>query len=154
MSKDKRQRIDDNVSDTVVFLKKWIFLAKKKRLDFSGTVDYITQYYIKSNDIIKKTDITEQDIKINDDILTKYRVDTNIPSELRDDIKIIQYMMNKDRSKEEKRLTMDDVIKTIVDKYMDLYPDIKKIKIEDKFLIQRIRLEELSRKSMGLGIDD
>lgn len=147
-------RLDKTTYDTINFIKTWIRLGKKKRLDFSGTVDYIAHEFIQSNNIIKKTDISQQEIKSNDYILTKYRVDTNIPSELRDDIKIIQYMMNKNRKEEEKRLTMDDVIKTIVDKYMDLYPDIKKIKNEDKFLVQRIRLEELRRKSMGLDIDN
>ena len=44
---DKRQRIDSDVSEDIKFIKRWIRLTKNKRLDFSGTVDYILQEFIK-----------------------------------------------------------------------------------------------------------
>lgn len=149
MSDSINQRIDKEVYRNVNFIKRWIFLKQDKRYNFSETIEYISQEFIENNRIIKKTDITEQDIKYNDLVLTKYRVDTNMPVELRDDIKIIQYAMNKDRKEEEKKLTMDDVIRTMVEKYMDLYPDIKKLKNEDKYLVQKIKLEELRKKHQG-----
>ena len=147
---DKRQRIDSDVSEDIKFIKRWIRLTKNKRLDFSGTVDYILQEFIENHNIVKETDITDRKIMINDNILrTEYRVDTNMPSNLRDDIKIIQYVMNKDRREEEKKLTMDDVIRMMVDKTFELYPEIKKIKNEDKYIVQKIHFEEIRKRKQG-----
>lgn len=151
--KQKKQRIDEDVSDIVVFVKKWVWFSKKQRYDFSDTIRYVFNEFIDSHNIIRKADITEQEIKINHNHMVKYRVDTNIPIELRDDIKIIQYAMNKDKKKEEKRVTIEEVIQTIVDKYMELYPEIKQLKNQDKYLIQKIRLEEVRRKREGLDPD-
>lgn len=149
MTDSINQRINKEVYRDVNFIKRWIFLTKKERYNFSETIDYVFQEFIKKHDIIKETDISEQHVKKYDNILKENRVDTNMPVDLRDDIKIIQYVMNKDKDKEEKKITMDQVIRTIVDKYMELYPEIKHIKNQDKYIIQRIGLEEARKKKYG-----
>jgi hypothetical protein len=81
-----------------------------------------------------------------------YRVDATIPVDIRDDIKIIQYIMNKDKEEEEKKVTMDNIMRTIVDEYMDSHPNIKKIKEQDKYIIQRLEIKEMLDRKNGINI--
>ena len=142
---DKKQRIDSDVADMVKFMKKYILMKDKKRLDFSATIRYVFQKHMKDNNIINKTNITERDVIIDAGILKMERIDNNFSPLLRDKLNALSYFLYKEKVTK-KKLNMHELVDNLFTHYIEDYPEFKKMLLEDKYIFQRIKMEELYKK--------
>lgn len=143
---DKKQRIDSDVVDMVKFMKKYILIEEKRRLDFSATIRDIFLRYMKDHNIVKKTDITERDILINDNVLNMNRIDNNFSPMLRDKLDALSYFLDKEHITK-KKLNREELMENLFESYIQKYPGFTKLLLEDKYLFQKIQLEKLSKRS-------
>lgn len=146
MSDSINQRVEKDTNDLVKYISKYLSSLNKKHYTFSQTMNEICIEYIQDHKL-DKTNITEKQLRQTDSFLRSQGVDTNIEHSVRDDLKTIKYFLKKEKIvSEDTELTINDVIRMIVNKYIELYPKLEELRREDKFLLQRIAVEELIKK--------
>lgn len=150
---DKKQRVDQDVIDMVKFMKKYILIEEKKRLDFSATIRDVFLRYMKDHNIIKKTDITEREILLNDGVLKLSRIDTNFSPMLRDKLDALSYFLDKEHITK-KKLSREELMEVLYEKYIQEYPEFNKLLLEDKYIFQKIQLDKLSKNHGYILPDD
>jgi len=104
--------------------------------------------YFKSIDINepKETDISESGIKTKESFLRKYRIDTNLPENMKDELKALSEALLKEKMVDRK-LSYYDVVNMMFKKYLEDYPKIKEHLLEYRYIKSQMGMKELEKKN-------
>jgi len=104
--------------------------------------------YFKSIDINepKETDISESGIKTKESFLRKYRIDTNLPENMKDELKALSESLLKEKMVDRK-LSYYDVVNMMFKKYLEDYPKIKEHLLEYRYIKSQMGMKELEKKN-------
>lgn len=137
-------RINKATYDKIKNIKQWYNLSNKTNESQMDVIDHIVSAYIKKNSLdYLEQEVDEADIESHDNILKSCRVDTHLPESNKEKILNIQSFLQSQNMK--KKVTINDVIITVMDKYIELYPEIKQISIKTKFIKQKVLFEKVKK---------
>lgn len=111
-------------------------------------INHLLTNYFKSIDVNepKETDISERDIKTKESFLRKYRIDTNLPENMKDELKALSEALLKEKMVDRK-LSYYDVVNMMFKKYLEDYPKIKEHLLEYRYIKSQMGMKELEKKN-------
>ncbi len=140
-------------------------LKTKKRLDFAGKcikarkkephAFYKQQYIVNKliDEYLDKIgiepmpkDITEHDVKSTEKYLQSKRIDVNLKKVTKEDLKGLSKALLK-RKMVDRKLNYDDVVVLLMNKYLELYPELADDLLEFRYINQKIGMKELEKKN-------
>jgi proline dehydrogenase len=145
----------------------------KKRLDFAGKciktrqkephAFYKQQYIINKliDEYLDKIgidpmpeDITEHSVKFGEDYLKSKRIDVNLKKVTKEDLKGLSKALLK-RKMVDRKLNYDDVVVLLMNKYLELYPQLADDLLEFRYINQKMGMKELQEQNekKKYGID-
>jgi len=151
LSKNTTCRIDENTKKRIEFATKCMKIRKDELDAFYPDVYVINNLltnYFKSIDINepKETDISESGIKTKESFLRKYRIDTNLPENMKDELKALSEALLKEKMVDRK-LSYYDVVNMMFKKYLEDYPKIKEHLLEYRYIKSQMGMKELEKKN-------
>lgn len=93
-----------------------------------------------------ETDISEKKIKSNESFLRRYRIDTNLPEDMKNDLKELSQVLQ-EKKMVDRKLSYYDIVNTLYKKYLESYPDIKQALLEYKYIKQQMGFKKLQDQS-------
>jgi proline dehydrogenase len=148
-------------------------LPTKKRLDFAGKCikarkkephAFYKQQYIINKLIDEYLDkigiepmpdnITERDVKSGEKYLQSKRIDVNLKKVTKEDLKGLSKALLK-RKMVDRKLNYDDVVVLLMNKYLELYPELADDLLEFRYINQKLGMKELQgqKDKERYGID-
>lgn len=151
MSKKTTCRIDDNTKKRIEFATKCMKIRNDELDRFYPDVyvinNLLTDYFenIGVNEP-KETDISEGQVKAHESFLRKYRIDTNLPENMKDNLKALSEALLKEKMVDRK-LSYYDVVNMMFKKYLEDYPKIKEHLLEFRYIKSQISRKELEEQN-------
>lgn len=111
-------------------------------------INHVLTKYFKSigvNDQME-SDISERSIKSNESFLKRYRIDTNIPESMKDDLKALSEALLKEKMVDRK-LSYHDLVNMMFKKYLEDYPKIKEHLLEFRYIKSQLGLKKLEEEN-------
>ena len=92
-----------------------------------------------------ETDIMQNDIKHNEIFLKRHRIDTNLPDDMKDNLKGLSQILF-EKKIVDRKLSYYDMVVMMYKKYLESYPEIKQSLLEYQYIKQQLGLKELQDK--------
>ena len=159
LSKNTTCRIDEHTKNRIKFATKCMKI-RNDELDAFYSEQYVvgnllTNYFksIGINEEIE-SDISESKIKSSESFLRRYRIDTNLPENMKDDLKALSDALLKEKMVDRK-LSYHDIVNMMLKKYLEDYPKLKEHLLEFRYIKSQMGLKELQdqKEKERYGID-
>jgi hypothetical protein len=98
--------------------------------------------------------ITERDVKSGEKYLQSKRIDVNLKKVTKEDLKGLSKALLK-RKMVDRKLNYDDVVVLLMNKYLELYPELADDLLEFRYINQKLGMKELQgqKDKERYGID-
>ena len=92
-----------------------------------------------------ETDISQNELKATESFLRKNRIDTNLPDDMKDNLKGLSQILF-EKKIVDRKLSYYDMVVMMYKKYLEAYPEIKQSLLEYQYIKQQLGLKELQDK--------
>ncbi len=90
-------------------------------------------------------DVTEHSVKSGEDYLKSKRIDVNLKKVTKEDLKGLSKALLK-RKMIDRKLGYDDVVVLLMNKYLELYPELSDDLLEFRYINQKMGMKELQER--------